>query len=853
MWQIFQSFPKAIFLKILLLILCVGALTHGSVAVAAATYVGDYVYTNERNGGFKTEAEAVANLAVWNTNGTIWCRIEAWPAQDWQNTAHSLYWKEGLSTQMTRNYNYNVYPCGVATTPTFGTTQLLAYRTVCTWTQRYDSVAKECQDGSYLTLFGSGGGNFGPSWPCCGKPINPMTANMWHVMEDFASVGAGGLALRRTYNSVLTYPDPTDIHGFGVRWTTPYDAVLRHQQSNFPAFAKQCWQRSDGMLFCDTPPQPTIPRSAIPAAVSISRGDGNRYLFNKVGSEWVSDAHVNDRVTAVFNSDNTAVIDWIYFDAKADATERFDADGKLLSIVSRNGRSQTMTYSDGQSNDTGAGRYPLTAPACSGVHPGSVLPIGRLLCVTDNWQRQLNFQYDDKGRIVRAVLPNGESNTYEYDGPSGGCVPGNEAKLSCVANNLTKVTYPDGKYQTFFYNEAARINDGANCSPVPSMGNGFGPYPSALTGLVDENGARYLTWNYYCGGHAKSSEAAGGAEKVTLGYIFPSYPTATRTSTVTHTVGTAAAPQATSRTYDTSFVNGVGKNTNIDQPCIECGRIKARTFDANGNVASTTDFNNAVTKYSFDQSRNLEISRIEAFGTAIARTITTVWHATLRLPIQVAEPLRITDHEYDLAGNLLVKTVQATTDVNGTSGVSAIRTGTARVWRYTYNALGQMLTATGPRRDMPDVTTYTYDGQGNISSVTNAAGHQTVLSNYDANGHVGRITDPNGLVTTLTYNSRGWLASRTVGNETTTYTYDGVGQLTRVTQPDGAAVNYTYSDAHHLTGITDDAGNSIVYALDLLGNRIGEQVLDVNGVLARKVTRIYDTLGRLKTITGAQQ
>jgi hypothetical protein len=44
--------------------------------------------------------------------------------------------------------------------------------------------------------------------------------------------------------------------------------------------------------------------------------------------------------------------------------------------------------------------------------------------------------------------------------------------------------------------------------------------------------------------------------------------------------------------------------------CPRCGP-KARAFGANGNLASTTDWNGFRTIYAFDLTRNLEISRTE--------------------------------------------------------------------------------------------------------------------------------------------------------------------------------------------------------------------------------------------------
>ncbi|EZN60578.1 hypothetical protein AJ70_05974, partial [Pseudomonas aeruginosa BWH030] len=43
-------------------------------------------------------------------------------------------------------------------------------------------------------------------------------------------------------------------------------------------------------------------------------------------------------------------------------------------------------------------------------------------------------------------------------------------------------------------------------------------------------------------------------------------------------------------------------------------------------------------------------SRTEAAGTAQTRTITTDWHPTLFLPVQVSEPSRSTRYQYDAEG-----------------------------------------------------------------------------------------------------------------------------------------------------------------------------------------------------------
>ena len=88
----------------------------------------------------------------------------------------------------------------------------------------------------------------------------------------------------------------------------------------------------------------------------------------------------------------------------------------------------------------------------------------------------------------------------------------------------------------------------------------------------------------------------------------------------------------------------------------------------------------------------MEESRTEAYGTLQARTITTQWHATFRVPMQIDEPGRRTTYTYGSAGNRLTQTVADTS------------TNESRTTAWTYNTEGQVLTVNGPRTDVPDGT-----------------------------------------------------------------------------------------------------------------------------------------------------
>lgn len=832
------------------LVFALALTTHVVPAQATPSYVGPYTYTSYiRNEPvvFGDEMSAInayisyAAAANGESFGSL-AELSVWNVWNW-NT-------EGYETLSIRDYSWIGSNCNTGAPCHFGHVQ--RQRRVCSSTERYFASIDVCMGGYPEWFPDANGKNAGNACPTCGQPINPMTGNMYHTFTDYKS--ARSLAVERTYNSYPLHWGAASLRQFGMRWTHRYDTVVRYELvAADPTYSFMCWRYNNGILEC---PNVYFPDTR-PPAVSINRADGKRYMFNfdsRSGS-WYSDANVDGKLSSVLNAEGTRFTEFTFVDAVGDVTEKFAGDGILLSITERNGQRLQLTYSDGATNDTAVGRFPDTAPICQIPDTGDLLPEHRLMCVTDQWGAQLHFQYDAKGRVAKVIDPSQQSYLYEYDGPSGGCVPGNEATAGCKANNLTKVNYPDGRSQTYFYNEAGQINGGATCSAIsfPAIGNGFGQFPNVMTGMVDESGVRSLTWAYDCKSRATLSQEANGVNQVKLSYTEIDAGNLTRSATVTHTVGPANAPTTTSRTYGTSFIMGVGKNTSISGPCAECGTIKSRTYDANGNIATANDFNNNVTKYTYDLLRNLETSRTEAFGSPQARTISTAWHPAYRLPLRIAEANRLTTFEHDASGNVLKRTVRATTDANGAQGFAATPTSSPRVWSYTYNADGQLATVTSPRTDVVSKTSYLYDTQGNLASVTNAAGHTTTLSNYDADGRVGRITDPNGLATDLGYNARGLLTSSSSGGETTAYDYNPVGGLTQVTLPGGATITYTRDDANRLTGIADNLGNSIGYTLDLTGNRLSEQVRDPQGTLVRQTTRVFDQLNRVQQITGAQQ
>jgi len=407
--------------------------------------------------------------------------------------------------------------------------------------------------------------------------------------------------------------------------------------------------------------------------------------------------------------------------------------------------------------------------------------------VTDQFGHRLTFGYTN-GLLTSVTLPDGSAVQYGYDD----------------YRRPVTVTYPDTTTRRYTYGEVGRA--------------------WLLTAIVDENNQQFAQYTYNADGAVISESHAGGVGQYSFTY--------NATST------TATDPLGADTVYAFSATSGTVRRSAQSQPCFGCSSFASRTFDTQGNLASTTDFNGNQTLYSFDPARNLETSRTEAAGSSVARTIQTQWHPTYRMPTQIDEPGRRTTFSHDTNGNVLTRTV---TDLD---------TDASRTWTYTYNDHGQVLTVDGPRTDVSDVTTTTYhecsNGYecGEVATVTDAVGNQTSYLTYNAHGQPLTMSDPNGVVTTFAYDERQRLISRESNGETAAFSYYPTGQLKRATLPDGSYLEYSYDAAHRLTGMKDGAGNRIAYVLNAAGQPSVESVYDPSDVLTRTQGWVYDTLGR---------
>lgn len=193
--------------------------------------------------------------------------------------------------------------------------------------------------------------------PMVGNPIDVGTGNKFYRHNDYKCSGAGSLRFRRYYNSLSSR-----ISGLGSNWTASYLQSMRR-----------------------------YPDSAYLDAV---RPTGRVLRFSNASGTWTAQASVLEKLTQTAQGWELKTL--------ADETERYDANGRLLSITDRSGLVTTLEYDSRN----------------------------RLSTVRDAFGRSLTFAYDTASRIQTVTLPGSAGSiTYGYG----------------ANNNLTSVLFPDSK------------------------------------------------------------------------------------------------------------------------------------------------------------------------------------------------------------------------------------------------------------------------------------------------------------------------------------------------------------------------------------------------------------------------
>jgi YD repeat-containing protein len=342
---------------------------------------------------------------------------------------------------------------------------------------------------------------------------------------------------------------------------------------------------------------------------------------------------------------------------------------------------------------------------------------------------------------------------------------GNTFRFGYTDRRLTTITYPDEDEDP---TNDPKANLHYSDFPAEDLNNGGDR--GNLTKLVDPRG-NALSWSYDETGRAVMTSGPEGSKRLSLTYETPD-----------RTVILNSKNEASTYSYDDAT-----KTLTIDGPgCTSCSRSTVKRYNRAGKLIEKVDGEGNITRYeNFDLNGNAG-TVIEAAGTTDEKITHYTYHSRFN---------RITAEIQRGAEDIEDRETRYTYDETTGDILSVTRNGYSRgtlqsfTTQYTYNDRDQITEIDGPRTDVADVMTFTYDPvTGYKTGMTQALAGSSAYTAYDALGYPGAIIDPNG-------------------NETRT-TYDYKGRITRSVSPEGAVTDYTYDAKGNLVSTTMPEGNS---------------------------------------------
>jgi RHS repeat-associated protein len=462
-----------------------------------------------------------------------------------------------------------------------------------------------------------------------------------------------------------------------------------------------------------------------------------------------------------------------------------------------------------------------------------------------------NLAYDPRGKLTSITVNPGTAQavtTIAYD----------------AAQNITKITRPDGSFLSYAWDSVPNITS------------------------VTNNTGESITYGYGGAGHITSSTVKSSAAVITKQMTM----TYDEIGRLLKSIGAAA--QTTSYAYD--------RTDNLKQTTDPRNNLFGYAYDAVNRLVQTTNEDGAVVNVTRDGQDNVvayQDPRLittsyvrNGFGEVIQEVSpdagTTTYVRDLRgLVTQMTDGRGVVEtRTYDNAGRQLTASYGVSDPENVTYAYDSVVspnkgkghltsiTDQSGSTSFTYNALGQIITDKRVIAAKTYTTSYLYNAAGLVSQITYPSG-RIVIYARNANGQVTGVTTKQNataavvnVATGITYAPMSnLLTALTHGNGlTTTAGYDLDYRLTALSLKNGAAnvssLAYAYSDGMNLTGITDNVtpANSVAlwysgpkrlqYASSLWGDTNyyydigGNRTYDNNTVSAVTTTKTtyYDTI-----------
>ncbi|RDV45343.1 hypothetical protein DOE76_08780 [Leifsonia sp. ku-ls] len=582
----------------------------------------------------------------------------------------------------------------------------------------------------------------------------------------------------------------------------------------------------------------------------------------------------------------------------------FDTSGNLVKSVAPSGAVTAYAYD-------GAGNVTSVTDPTGRTSRFSYDAAGRMTERSDPAGHTTRFTWDSGDRVVTAIDADGGVQRYGWEpndhlssltDPTGAVT-----KYSWDAMfHLTEMTRPGGGVTSFAYTAEDAI--AKQTDPLGAATTFEVDARDRTVKRVDPDGGQWTYTYDSVGNVASETSPSGGKTSYTYDaggrLLTETSPTGGKTRYAYDSVGrvakkTDADGVTTSYGYDlldrvSRLTDGLGKHTdfaydvdgNLTSMTDRSGAVTAYTYDAAGRMTSQTSPLGEVTSYGYDQDGNLA-SLTDPLGRAttyaydnldqVASVTDPAGHTTAYGYDAVGRRTSVTDanghttrYAYDSDGNNVSVTdpTGALTrygwDANGNRTSTTDAEG--HVTAYTYDPAGRLSavkegfkpgTASGP--DVNVLTRYEYDQDGNLERLVDPNGHATTYSvdasgrpiqeinsignttrwSYTAAGRPSTVTSGTGSTTEFSYDKRGDLVRRSAAGQAATYEYDAEQRLIAMTDPTGVS-GWKYDKDGRITTQIDQAGGRLSTAYDKAG-----QIASMTFPTGQLLEYTYDRSGKV--------
>lgn len=518
-----------------------------------------------------------------------------------------------------------------------------------------------------------------------------------------------------------------------------------------------------------------------------------------------------------------------------------DGAGRITSITDPMGNTQSYQYSS-------SGDLVSHTDSLGNVTRYFYNQLHGLLRIEDPLNRPvLRNDYDDEGRLISTLEPDGRLITFDYS--SGGreqTITDSDGSVSVVNSDA------DGNVTSILDALGGQV-----LQSFDAQGN--------LLSRTDENG-NTTTYTYDAKGNKLTeTDALGRTQTFTydaFGNVTSDNDQLGRTTTFAYNSNGLASSRTNALGVVDASLTWDSKGNLLSRTDAQ-GNTETYSYNSFGDPTSVTDARGNQATYSYDANGAL-LSSTDKFGQT-----TTFTHNANGDLLSETDPLgRTTQFEYDAAGQL-IRVTDASGAVqekqyDGEGNVTVITDPLGQSGQLQYSLQGNLIRRVSPggletvyeydsldrqtRIKSPggqDVTVE-YDDAGNVSSQEDALGNTFQIS-WDAGDRPDAMTGPDGTTVQRVYDAAGNLLQQTDAlGRSTGFEYDALNRLTRTIFPDGTDEMLAYDSANNVVQKTDPGGNVTGYEYDANNN-----LVKVTEPLGGETLFEYDANDRMVAIEDA--